>query len=63
MAKAITIKEISEMIAKTPQTLNHMKRNNPIQYEVTRLGAICKKNGITEEMLIEILIQQKDLFI
>ena len=60
MAKAITIKEISEMITRTPQALNHMKRNNPSQYKITRLGAICKKNDITEEQLIEMLSQQTE---
>ena len=53
MAKSnIKTTEIAEMIGKTSQTLNHMKHKTPVQYEITVLGALCKKLGIDEDDLM-----------
>lgn len=58
---SISTKEIADMIGKTPQTLNHMKHKTPIQYEITVLGALCKKFDIREDELLLLFKMKAEL--
>ncbi|WP_320035279.1 hypothetical protein [Halarcobacter sp.] len=53
-----TYKDIGSMVGKTETTIKSWKGRNEELLQITRLGAICKANGITEEDL-EALIQLK----
>ena len=51
MRSRITDKEIAEAINKTPSAISYIKRKNPKEYEIVKLGAIAHKLGFTEEQL------------
>ncbi|MEV9527059.1 hypothetical protein AB0W38_00510 [Aliarcobacter butzleri] len=57
MNKLITIKEIAEMINKNVSTV-YEKQKRAKEFELLKLGAICKKFNITETQL-EALISEK----
>lgn len=42
----ITYKEIADYTNKVESTMKQMKKNNPEQLELLRIGAICKKYNI-----------------
>jgi len=44
-------KEIAEFIGKSPASVAYIKKNNPDEYEVLKLGAMCKRAGVTAEVL------------
>jgi hypothetical protein len=47
----ITYKEIGEYCNKVESTMKQMKKNNPEQLELLKMGALCKKYNITIEDL------------
>lgn len=51
----ITYIEIAEMINRTKGNMDYMKKNNPEQLEVLKIGALCKKFNITIEELEKIV--------
>lgn len=55
----ITYKEIGEYINKVESTMKQMKKNNPKQLELLKIGAICKKYNI-ELKDLKALIQMKE---
>ena len=42
----ITYKEIGEYTNKSEQGIKQMKKNNPQQLELLKIGALCKKYNI-----------------
>lgn len=42
----ITYKEIADYTNKVESTMKQMKKNNPEQLELLKIGAICKKYNI-----------------
>lgn len=60
MKKIIKEAEIAEFIGKTYNAVFAKSKANPEEYELLRLGAICKKYNIKEEDL-EIIISEKSL--
>ena len=42
----ITYKEIGEYTNKTEQGIKQMKKNNPQQLELLKMGGLCKKYNI-----------------
>ena len=51
MAKVIKESEIAALAGIEYQSLYKKKQSNPTQYQLLRLGAICQKNGIEEDLL------------
>ena len=49
--KLIQEKEIAAFTGTSSQNITHKKKHNPDQYELIRLGCICKKYDITEDKL------------
>ena len=56
----VTYKDIANYINKSEQQIKWYKKNNPQLLELTKIGAFCKKNGITIEM-IKNCIQLKEM--
>ena len=56
----ISGKEIANLIGKTPSAISYIKKTNPEEYKMTRLGAKCMKFDITEEDL-DVLITMKKI--
>lgn len=54
----ITYTEIAELINRSEAGIKSMKKNNPEQLEVTKIGALCKKFNITIEELEKIVISR-----
>lgn len=42
----ITYNEIAELIGRTEANMKYMKKNNPQQLEILKMGALCKKYNI-----------------
>lgn len=55
----ITYKEIADYTNKVESTMKQMKKNNPEQLELLKIGAICKKYKI-ENKDLEAIIQLKE---
>ncbi len=47
----ITYKEIADYTNKVESTMKQMKKNNPQQLELLKMGALCKKYNINIEDL------------
>jgi predicted transcriptional regulator len=47
----ITYNEIAELIGRTEANIKYMKKNNPNQLEILKLGALCKKFNICTDDL------------
>jgi len=47
--KNVTYKEIAEDLGKTEGTVKNWKKNHPVLLDYVKIGAFCKKNGITIE--------------
>lgn len=47
MKTTLTDKELATMLDLVPHTILHMKKTDPVKYEILRIGALCKKLGIT----------------
>ncbi len=43
--------EIAKLFETTRQAINYKKQKNKNQYDIIRLGSICKKHDISEEDL------------
>lgn len=48
-------KEIAEMLDQSEQNIKQLKQKHPQKLELYKLGALCKKYGITEDDLVKIL--------
>ena len=44
----ITNKEIAKYIGKTDSAISYVKKSNPKEYEILRLGYLCKKYDLDE---------------
>ncbi len=42
----ITYLEIAELIGRTEANIKYMKKHNPEQLEIIKIGALCKKYNI-----------------
>ena len=51
--KKLTDKEIAEIASLSKQAISYKKKNDYKQYEIIRLGAICKKFNINEEEIFK----------
>ncbi|MDD2896901.1 MAG: hypothetical protein PHG81_12865 [Aliarcobacter sp.] len=51
----IIYKEIAELTGKTEAGIKSMKKNNPEQLELLKMGALCKKYNITTKELENIV--------
>ncbi|WP_066220860.1 hypothetical protein [Aliarcobacter cryaerophilus] len=51
----VTNREVSEMIGKEEQTIKGWSSKFPGLYSVVKLGAFCKKNGLSEEQIINLV--------
>ena len=49
--KKVTYKEIAKDLGKTEGTIKNWKINHPVLLEYVKLGAFCKKNGITMDAI------------
>lgn len=58
-AGTINISEFAAHLGKQEGTLRTLKRVNPRKFNMIYLGAICAANGITAEMLCEIIQKNK----
>jgi len=58
--KNITYKEIAEDLAKSEGTIKQWKKNHPVLLEYVKIGAFCKKNDISLDM-IKNCIELKEL--
>ncbi len=55
----VTYEEIANFIGRTEANIKYMKKNNPEQLELLKIGAICKKYNI-ELKDLKALIQMKE---
>lgn len=55
----LTYKDIGKMVGKTETTIKSWKGRNEELLEITKLGAVCKANGIDEKDL-ELLVSFKE---
>lgn len=55
----ITYKEIGNFCNKVESTIKQMKKNNPEQLELLKIGALCKKYNINIDDL-KILVEMKE---
>uniref|UniRef100_UPI004048968A helix-turn-helix domain-containing protein n=1 Tax=Aliarcobacter sp. TaxID=2321116 RepID=UPI004048968A len=56
----INYKEIAELINRSEAGIKSMKKNNPEQLEITKLGAICKKYNISLNDLKKIFKEKEE---
>ncbi len=47
----VTNKEIAEAINKTPSAISYLKKNNPNEFVILRLGVLCQKLNLDEDDL------------
>lgn len=57
----ITYKEIANYTNKVESTMKQMKKNNPEQLELLKIGAICKKYNINMQDLNAINEMKKNI--
>lgn len=57
----ITYKEIGEYCNKVESTIKQMKKNNPEQLEILKIGALCKKYNISLKDLEAIIKLKEDI--
>lgn len=57
----ITYKEIGEYSNKVESTIKQMKKNNPEQLELLKVGALCKKYNISLKDLEAIIKLKEDI--
>lgn len=57
----ITYKEIGEYSNKVESTIKQMKKNNPEQLELLKVGALCKKYNISLKDLEAIIRLKEDI--
>ena len=57
----ITYKEIGEYSNKVESTIKQMKKNNPEQLELLKMGALCKKYNISLKDLEAIIKLKEDI--
>lgn len=55
----ITYNEIAEIIGRTEANIKYMKKNNPNQLEIIKIGALCKKYNILTDDL-KLLCEMKE---
>lgn len=51
----IIYREIADFLKQSEQTIKQLKKLHPEKLELYKLGALCKKYGITEDDLVKIL--------
>lgn len=57
----ITYKEIGEYSNKVESTIKQMKKNNPEQLELLKIGGLCKKYKISLKDLEAIIKLKEDI--
>lgn len=57
----ITYKEIGEYSNKVESTIKQMKKNNPEQLELLKIGGLCKKYNISLKDLEAIIKLKEDI--
>lgn len=57
----ITYKEIADYTNKVESTMKQMKKNNPEQLELLKIGAICKKYNIDLQDLKAVFEMKKNI--
>ncbi len=57
----ITYKEIGEYSNKVESTIKQMKKNNPEQLELLKVGGLCKKYNISLKDLEAIIKLKEDI--
>lgn len=57
----ITYKEIADYTNKVESTMKQMKKNNPGQLELLKIGAICKKYNIDLQDLKAVFEMKKNI--
>ena len=55
----ITYKEIGQYTNKTEQGIKQMKKNNPNQLELLKIGGLCKKYKIHITQIINLIKEKK----
>ena len=48
----VSNKEIAAQINKTPSAISYLKKNNYEEYQILKLGVLCKKLGLDQEDLL-----------
>ncbi len=48
----VSNKEIAAQINKTPSAISYLKKNNYEEYQILKLGVLCKKLGLDNEDLL-----------
>ncbi len=56
----INYNEIAELIGRTEANIKYMKKHNPKQLEVLKIGGLCKKYDINETHLLKILNERNE---
>ena len=56
----ITYKEIGEYTNKSEQGIKQMKKNNPQQLELLKIGGLCKKYKIHINQIINLIKEKKE---
>ena len=56
----ITNTEIAEFIERTEANIKYMKKHNPQQLEIIKMGAICKKYNISLNDLEKIVKEKEE---
>lgn len=57
----ITYNEIAELIGRTEANMKYMKKHNPEQLELLKMGALCKKHNISLKDLEAIIKLKEDI--
>lgn len=57
----ITYNEIAELIGRTEANMKYMKKHNPEQLELLKVGALCKKYNISLKDLEAIIKLKEDI--
>ncbi|AXX95110.1 helix-turn-helix domain-containing protein [Arcobacter ellisii] len=57
----ITYNEIAELIGRTEANMKYMKKHNPEQLELLKIGGLCKKYNISLKDLEAIIKLKEDI--
>ena len=57
----ITYNEIAEYIGRTEANIKYMKKNNPQQLELLKIGGLCKKYNINLKDIEAIIKLKEDI--
>ena len=52
--RLISNKELAKMVHKTPSAISYIKKKNPDEFLLTKLGGLCVKLGLTADDIVTI---------